>query len=77
MPEISYKKGYTFRVGPINNMQFARIDIEIAKVDTNLPTAPQLEDASITITEIHKVLDAKVDAAVEEVLDANPEGEKK
>ena len=28
MAEVSFKKGFTYRVGPLDQMQFARIDIE-------------------------------------------------
>lgn len=77
MAKIDYKKGYTFRIGPLDHMQFARVDISINEIDTELDIPTQLKDASYTIEEIHKVIGEKVDAAIEEVLDANPEGEKK
>ena len=58
-------------------MQFSRVDVSINEIDTELDIPTQLKDASYTIEEIHKVVDEKVDAYVEEILDANPEGEKK
>ena len=73
MANIDYKKGYTFRIGPLDHMQFARVDISINEIDTELDIPTQLKDASYTIEEIHKVIGEKVDAAIEEVLDANPE----
>ena len=78
MAEISFKKGYTFRVGPLDHMQFARVDIEVAKVDTSLPVAPQLEgDSENAIIEISKFVDKHIDDEVNKILDENPEGEKK
>ena len=78
MAEVSFKKGFTYRVGPLDHMQFARIDIEVSKVDTNLPIAPQLEgDTETVIIEISKFVDKHIDAEINKVLDENPEGEKK
>jgi len=78
MAELSFKKGYTFRVGPLDQMQFARVDIEVSKVDTSLPVAPQLEgDSENAIIEISKFVDKHIEDEVNKILDENPEGEKK
>lgn len=78
MAEVSFKKGFTYRVGPLDHMQFARIDIEVSKLDTNLPIAPQLEgDTENVLIEISKFVDKHIDAEINKVLDENPEGEKK
>tara|TARA_Y100000004_G_scaffold137992_1_gene156425 strand:+ start:11125 stop:11361 length:237 start_codon:yes stop_codon:yes gene_type:complete len=78
MAEVSFKKGFTYRVGPLDQMQFARIDIEVSKLDTNLPIAPQLEgDTENVLIEVSKFVDKHIDAEINKVLDENPEGEKK
>ena len=78
MAEVSFKKGFTYRVGPLDQMQFARIDIEVSKLDTNLPIAPQLEgDTENVLIEVSKFMDKHIDAEINKVLDENPEGEKK
>ena len=37
MAKVGLKLGFTFRVGPLDTNQYARMDMEIHDIDTELP----------------------------------------
>ena len=43
MAKVGLKLGFTFRVGPLDTNQYARMDMEIHDIDTELPIEEQLE----------------------------------
>ena len=45
MAKVGVKLGFTFRVGPLDTNQYARMDMEIHDIDTELPIEEQLEEA--------------------------------
>ena len=69
MAKVGLKLGFTFRVGPLDTNQYARMDMEIHDLDTELPIEPQIEDAKKVADVIWDVLKGKIDAKIEDILD--------
>ena len=63
--------GFTFRVGELSTNQYGRIDLSIDQIDTELPIDEQLADVGYTADQVWDVLQAKVDAQLENVLESN------
>lgn len=68
MPKISSHIGFTFRVGPLDQNQYGRLDITIDGIDTDLPVEPQLTDANIVCDEVYKFAKEKIDSQLEDML---------
>ena len=45
MPKVSAHLGFTFRVGPLEQNQYGRVDLSVDQIDTDLPLEPQLEES--------------------------------
>lgn len=65
MPKISQSLSFTFRIGGQNSGQFAKVNIDIAEIETSLPIEPQLEEVKIALNKtwpfILKAVDVEVD----------------
>ena len=68
MPKISMHIVFTFRVGPLDQNQYGRMDLTVDGIDTDLPVEPQLTDADIVSDEVYKFLKKKVDSQIDEML---------
>ena len=71
MAKVSRHLGFTFRVGELSTNQYGRIDLSIDQIDTELPIDEQLADVGYTADQVWDVLQAKVDAQLENVLESN------
>jgi hypothetical protein len=60
--------GFTFRVGPLDQNQYGRIDLTVDQIDTELPVQDQLIDAETVSDEVYKFLKKKVDSQLDEML---------
>ncbi len=69
MAKISEHLGFTFRVGPLEQNQYGRVDLTIDQIDTELPVKPQLEEADKVADIVFEFLKGKVDAQIENMLD--------
>lgn len=69
MPKISAHLGFTFRVGPLDQNQYGRVDLTINEIDTELPLEPQLEESKKVADTVWGVIKEKVDNQIEEMLD--------
>jgi hypothetical protein len=69
MAKVSRKLGFTFRVGALDLNQYARVDLSIDQIDTELPIRPQIEAALEADKIIAEVIKEKVDATIEDILD--------
>tara|TARA_R110000824_G_scaffold268751_1_gene457372 strand:+ start:68 stop:286 length:219 start_codon:yes stop_codon:yes gene_type:complete len=69
MAKVSAHLGFTFRVGPLEQNQYGRVDLTVDQIDTELPTEPQLEDAEKVADVVWKFLKVKVDTQIEDMLD--------
>ena len=70
MSKISAHLGFSFRVGPLDQNQYGRVDLTVDQIDTELPVEPQLEEADKVADVVFGFLKGKVDAQIEEMLDA-------
>ena len=68
MAKVGVKLGFTFRVGPLDTNQYARMDMEVHDIDTELPIDEQLKDAGLTIDKAYTVIHDKVDEEIKNVL---------
>ena len=75
MPKVSSHIGYTFRVGPLEQNQYARVDLTVDQIDTELPIEPQLEDSKKAADIMWEFIKGKVDAQMDDMLDKNKKGE--
>ena len=69
MPKVSAHLGFTFRVGPLEQNQYGRVDLTIDQIDTELPLEAQLEESKVVADVVWDVLKDKVDAQIEDMLD--------
>ena len=69
MAKVSGHLGFTFRVGALDLNQYARVDLSIDQIDTELPIRPQIEAALEADKIIAEVIKEKVDATIEDILD--------
>ena len=69
MPKVSAHLGFTFRVGPLAQNQYGRVDLTIDQIDTTLPLDAQLEESKVVADVVWGILKDKVDAQIEDMLD--------
>ena len=68
MAKVGLKLGFTFRVGPLDTNQYARMDTEIHDIDTELPIDKQLEEAGLTLDKAYQVVPDKGGCEIRNVL---------
>ena len=68
MAKVGLKLGFTFRVGPLDTNQYARMDMEIHDIDTELPIDEQLKEAGLTIDKAYTTIHDKVDEGIKNIL---------
>ena len=68
MAKVGLKLGFTFRVGPLDTNQYARMDMEIHDLDTEISIEEQLEEAGLTIDKAYQVVHDKVDSEIRNIL---------
>ena len=71
MAKVDVHLGFTFRVGPLEQNQYGRVDLTVAQIDTALPVAPQLEESKVIADVVWAFVKDKIDAQIDEVLDSN------
>ena len=69
MAKVDVHLGFTFRVGPLEQNQYGRVDLTVAQIDTELPVEPQLEESKKVADVVWEFIKGKVDAQIEEMLD--------
>ena len=69
MAKVSGHLGFTFRVGPLEQNQYGRVDLTIDQIDTELPIDAQIEESKVVADVIWDVIKDKVDAQIEDILD--------
>ena len=71
MAKVDAHLGFTFRVGPLEQNQYGRVDLTVSQIDTDLPIEPQLEESKKVADVVWEFIKGKVDAQIEEMLDSN------
>ena len=69
MAKVDAHLGFTFRVGPLEQNQYGRVDLTVSQIDTDLPVEPQLEESKKVADVVWEFIKGKVDAQIEEMLD--------
>tara|TARA_R110001583_G_scaffold183_1_gene1661 strand:- start:12794 stop:13012 length:219 start_codon:yes stop_codon:yes gene_type:complete len=69
MAKVSVHLGFTFRVGPLANNQYGRVDLTVDQIDTELPVEPQLEESKKVADTVWDFIKNKVDSQIDEMLD--------
>ena len=70
MAKVDVHLGFTFRVGPLEQNQYGRVDLTVSQIDTELPVEPQLEESKAIADVVWGFVKGKVDSQIEEMLDA-------
>ena len=70
MAKVDVHLGFTFRVGPLEQNQYGRVDLTVSQIDTELPVEPQLEESKEVADVIWSFVKGKVDSQIEEMLDS-------
>jgi len=68
MAKVSAHIGYTFRVGPLEQNQYGRVDLSVDQIDTELPIEAQLEDSKKVADIVWEFIKGKVDTQIEAML---------
>ena len=69
MAKVDAHLGFTFRVGPLDQNQYGRVDLTVSQIDTELPIEPQLEESKKVADVVWGFIKDKVDAQIDEMLD--------
>ena len=70
MAKVDVHLGFTFRVGPLEQNQYGRVDLTVSQIDTDLPVEPQLEESKAIADVVWTFVKGKVDSQIEEMLDS-------
>ena len=68
MAKVSVHLGFTFRVGPLDQNQYGRVDLPYDQIDTELPLQAQLDSSNDVAEVVWKTLKGKVDSQIDEML---------
>ena len=68
MAKVSVHLGFTFRVGPLDQNQYGRVDLTYDQIDTELPLQAQLDSSNDVAEGVWKTLKGKVDSQIDEML---------
>jgi len=68
MAKVDVHLGFTFRVGPLEQNQYGRVDLTISQIDTELPVDPQLEASKEVADVVWTFIKGKIDGQIEEIL---------
>ena len=69
MAKVDAHLGFTFRVGPLDQNQYGRVDLTVSQIDTELPIEPQLEESKKVADVVWGFIKDKVDSQIDEMLD--------
>ena len=69
MAKVDVHLGFTFRVGPLEQNQYGRVDLTVSQIDTELPVEPQLEESKEVADVVWEFVKGKVDSQIDEMLD--------
>jgi len=68
MAKISVHLGFTFRVGPLEQNQYGRVDLTFDQIDTELPLEPQIKDSKDVADVVFGTIKEKIDSQIETIL---------
>ena len=68
MSKVSVHLGFTFRVGPLDQNQYGRVDLTYDQIETELPLQAQLDSSNDVAEVVWKTLKGKVDSQIDEML---------
>ena len=71
MAKVDVHLGFTFRVGPLEQNQYGRVDLTVSQIDTELPVEPQLEESKAVADVVWDFIKGKVDNQIQEILYSN------
>ncbi len=71
MAKVDAHLGFTFRVGPLDQNQYGRVDLTVSQIDTDLPIEPQLEESKKVADVVWEFIKGKVDSQIEDMLDSS------
>lgn len=71
MPKIDSHLGFTFRVGPQETNQYARIDVTVSGIDTSIDVMTQLEESHEALNKVWAFVRGEVDKEIESILDGD------
>ena len=70
MAKVDVHLGFTFRVGPLEQNQYGRVDLTVSQIDTELPVEAQLEESKQIADVVWEFVKGKIDSQIESVLDS-------
>lgn len=68
MAKVSVHLGFTFRVGPLDQNQYGRVDLTFDQIDTELPIEPQIKDSKEVADVVFGEVKEKIDSQIDEML---------
>ena len=69
MAKVDVHLGFTFRVGPLDQNQYGRVDLTVSQIETELPVEPQLEESKEVADVVWTFVKGKIDSQIDEMLD--------
>ena len=69
MAKVSVHLGFTFRVGPLDQNQYGRVDLTFDQIDTELPIEPQIKDSKEVADVVFGEVKERIDSQIDEMLD--------
>jgi len=74
MAKVSVHLGFTFRVGPLDQNQYGRVDLTFDQIDTELPIEPQIKDSKEVADVVFGEVKERIDSQIDEMLDDKENG---
>ena len=71
MAKVDAHLGFTFRVGPLEQNQYGRVDLTVSQIPTDLPIEPHLEESKKVADVVWEFIKGKVDSQIEDMLDSS------
>ena len=68
MAKVDVHLGFTFRVGPLDQNQYGRVDLTVSQIDTELPVEPQLEESKEVADVVWTFVKGKIDSQIDDML---------
>jgi len=68
MSKVSVHLGFTFRVEPLDQNQYGRVDLTYDQIDTELPLQPQLDSSNDVADIVWGTIKEKVDSQIDSML---------
>lgn len=67
MAKVGHNLSFTFKIGPANSKQYAKVGIDVTEVDTEKPLQEQMIRVKKTLVEMWEFLDLELQNKIQDI----------